>query len=137
MHRIADGIEALAEEIAICECCDTGQAWRFRSKAALRGAENFRFLADLAPGAGEGKSLPTPDHLNLTSRTVDRDHEPIRCDLKGPQRQTLWGTPAPRSIAAEALLSAEANHQQNGLLSLADPGMTLDGAMPCRANLLR
>ena len=68
LHRIADGIEARAEEIALCECWDTGQAWRFMSKAALRGAENFRFFADLAPGARDGKSLPTKDHLNVTSR---------------------------------------------------------------------
>lgn len=68
LHRIADGIEARAEDIALCECWDTGQAWRFMSKAALRGAENFRFFADLAPGARDGKSLPTTDHLNVTSR---------------------------------------------------------------------
>lgn len=68
LHRIADGIEARAEEIALCECWDTGQAWRFMSKAALRGAENFRFFADLAPSARDGRSLPTPDHLNVTSR---------------------------------------------------------------------
>jgi len=30
-------------------------------------------------------------------QTVDADHEPIRWDLKDPQRQTLWGAPAPRS----------------------------------------
>jgi 5-carboxymethyl-2-hydroxymuconic-semialdehyde dehydrogenase len=68
LHRIADGIEARAEEIALCECWDTGQAWRFMSKAALRGAENFRFFADLAPSARDGRSLPTPDHMNVTSR---------------------------------------------------------------------
>jgi 5-carboxymethyl-2-hydroxymuconic-semialdehyde dehydrogenase len=68
LHRIADAIEARAEEIALLECWDTGQAWRFMSKAALRGAENFRFFADLAPGARDGKSLPTPTHLNVTSR---------------------------------------------------------------------
>lgn len=68
LHRIADLIEARAEEIALCECWDTGQAWRFMSKAALRGAENFRFFADLAPGARDGQSLPSPDHLNITSR---------------------------------------------------------------------
>jgi 5-carboxymethyl-2-hydroxymuconic-semialdehyde dehydrogenase len=68
LHRIADLIEERAEEIALCECWDTGQAWRFMSKAALRGAENFRFFADLAPGARDGKTLPTPHHLNLTSR---------------------------------------------------------------------
>lgn len=68
LHRIADGIEARAEEIALCECWDTGQAWRFMSKAALRGAENFRFFADLAPGARDGQALPTPTHMNYTSR---------------------------------------------------------------------
>ena len=68
LHRIADGIEARAEEIALCECWDTGQAWRFMSKAALRGAENFRFFADLAPGARDGRTLHSPDHLNVTSR---------------------------------------------------------------------
>lgn len=30
-------------------------------------------------------------------QTVDPDHEPIKWDLKGPQRQTLWGAPTPRS----------------------------------------
>jgi len=36
MLAIADGIEARAEEIAFCECWDTGQALRFMSKAAIR-----------------------------------------------------------------------------------------------------
>jgi 5-carboxymethyl-2-hydroxymuconic-semialdehyde dehydrogenase len=39
------------------------------SRAALRGAENFRFFADLAPGARDGQALPTPTHLNVTSRS--------------------------------------------------------------------
>lgn len=30
-------------------------------------------------------------------QTVDPDHEPIHWDLRDPQRQTLWGAPAPRS----------------------------------------
>jgi len=68
LHRIADLIEERAEEIALCECWDTGQAWRFMAKAALRGAENFRFFADLAPGARDGQSLPTATHWNVTSR---------------------------------------------------------------------
>jgi 5-carboxymethyl-2-hydroxymuconic-semialdehyde dehydrogenase len=68
LHCIADGIEARAEEIALCECWDTGQAWRFMSKAALRGAENFRYFADQAPAARDGQSLPTPTHWNVTIR---------------------------------------------------------------------
>ena len=68
LHRIADGIVARAEEIALCECWDTGQALRFMSKAALRGAENFRFFADKAPGARDGQALPSPTLLNVTTR---------------------------------------------------------------------
>jgi 5-carboxymethyl-2-hydroxymuconic-semialdehyde dehydrogenase len=68
LHRIADGIAARAEEIALCECWDTGQAYRFMSKAALRGAENFRFFADRAPSARDGQSLPSPTLINITTR---------------------------------------------------------------------
>ena len=68
LHKIADAIAARAEEIAFIECVDTGQALRFMSKAALRGAENFRFFADLTPGARDGKTLYAPGQINLTSR---------------------------------------------------------------------
>lgn len=68
LHRIADGIEARAEEIALCECWDTGQALRFMSKAALRGAENFRFFADQAPEARNGQNLPSATLMNITTR---------------------------------------------------------------------
>lgn len=69
LHKIADGIVARAEEIALYECWDTGQAFRFMSKAALRGAENFRYYADMAPTARDGQSLPTNSHMNITSRS--------------------------------------------------------------------
>ena len=69
LHRIADAIVARAEEIAFVECMDTGQALRFMSKAALRGAENFRFYADRAPEARDGRSLQAPGQFNFTTRT--------------------------------------------------------------------
>ena len=68
LHRIADAIVARSEEIALIESMDTGQALRFMSKAAERGAENFRFFADRAPGAAEGLALPAAEHLNYTVR---------------------------------------------------------------------
>jgi 5-carboxymethyl-2-hydroxymuconic-semialdehyde dehydrogenase len=68
LHRIADAIEARAEEIAFVEAMDTGQALKFMSKAALRGAENFRFFADRAPEARDGRALRAPGQLNVTSR---------------------------------------------------------------------
>ncbi|MBK8007395.1 MAG: 5-carboxymethyl-2-hydroxymuconate semialdehyde dehydrogenase [Rhizobiales bacterium] len=83
MHKIADAIVARADEIALVECMDTGQPIRYMSKAALRGAENFRFYADRAPQAADGQSLPTGTHLNYTTR------EPI-----GPVGViTPWNTP--------------------------------------------
>lgn len=69
LHKIADAIVARAEEIAFVECMDTGQALKFMSKAALRGAENFRFFADLAPEARDGQALRADGQLNITSRT--------------------------------------------------------------------
>lgn len=69
LHEIADAIERSAEEIAFLECLDTGQSLRFMSKAALRGAENFRYFADRAPGARNGLSLPGAGQANLTTRT--------------------------------------------------------------------
>ena len=83
LHRIADGIEARQEEIALVESVDTGQPIRFMSKAALRAAENFRFFADRAPQARDGLSLPAAEHVNYTLR------QPI-----GPVATiTPWNTP--------------------------------------------
>ena len=66
--RIADGIEARADEIALCECWDTGQAYKFMSKAALRGAENFRYFADQVIQARDGQHLKSPTLMNVTTR---------------------------------------------------------------------
>jgi len=68
LHRVADAIVERAEEIALCECWDTGQALRFMSKAALRGADNFRFFADRAPSARDGQMLPSATLMNVTTR---------------------------------------------------------------------
>jgi 5-carboxymethyl-2-hydroxymuconic-semialdehyde dehydrogenase len=83
LHQIADRIEARADEIALIESTDSGQPIRYMAKAALRGAENFRFYADKAPEARDGLSLPTETHLNYTIR------QPI-----GPVGViTPWNTP--------------------------------------------
>ena len=66
--RVADAIEARAEEIMLCECWDTGQALRFMSKAALRGAENFRYFADQVVQARDGQHLQSPTLMNITAR---------------------------------------------------------------------
>lgn len=66
--RVAEAIEARAEEIALCECWDTGQALKFMSKAALRGAENFRYFADQVVQARDGQHLKSPTLMNITTR---------------------------------------------------------------------
>ena len=68
LHKIADGIVARAEEIAFVECMDTGQSLKFMAKAALRGAENFRYFADLAPQARDGETLRADGQVNMTTR---------------------------------------------------------------------
>ena len=66
--NVADAIEARAEEIALCECWDTGQTLRFMSKAALRGAENFRYFADQVIQARDGQHLQSATLMNVTTR---------------------------------------------------------------------
>lgn len=83
LHGIAEAIEERAEEIALVESSDTGQPIRYMAKAALRGAENFRFYADRAPSAGDGRAMPNVDHINYSLR------QPI-----GPVAViTPWNTP--------------------------------------------
>ncbi len=69
IQNIGRLIEQRAEEIALCECWDTGQAYKFMSKAALRGAENFYYFADKVTAARDGQNLNSPTLVNLTSRT--------------------------------------------------------------------
>lgn len=66
--RVAEAIEERAEEIALCECWDTGQTLKFMSKAALRGAENFRYFADQVVQARDGQHLKSPTLMNITTR---------------------------------------------------------------------
>ena len=83
LHAVADAIVDNAREIALVEGYDSGQALRFMSKAAIRGAENFRFFGDMAPQARDGQALPADEHINYSIR------QPI-----GPVGViTPWNTP--------------------------------------------
>jgi hypothetical protein len=57
----------------------------------LDGISNAFFLYTRDPD-GHRVELFTSDYL-----TVDPDLKPLRWSLRDPQRQTLWGHPAPRS----------------------------------------
>src|SRR6201747_2354109 len=83
LHRVADAIETRADDIAVLECIDTGQAHRFMAKAAIRAAENFRFFADKCAEARDGRNMPSDEHWNISTRV------PI-----GPVGVTTpWNTP--------------------------------------------
>ena len=68
LHKVADAIEARADDIAVLECIDTGQAHRYMAKAAIRAAENFRFFADKCADARDGLSTPGDEHWNISTR---------------------------------------------------------------------
>ena len=83
LYKVAELIEANAQEISLLESLDTGQPIRFMKKAAIRGAANFRYFADMAVSARDGQALPTETHMNYTIR------QPI-----GPVGViTPWNTP--------------------------------------------
>jgi 5-carboxymethyl-2-hydroxymuconic-semialdehyde dehydrogenase len=69
LHKLADAIEARAEEIALVESSDCGQPLRFMRQAAVRGAANFRFFADKSPEARNGLALQQDEHTNFTVRS--------------------------------------------------------------------
>src|ERR1700748_1158386 len=68
LHRVADAIEDRADDIAVLECIDTGQAHRFMAKAAIRAAENFRFFADKCGEARDGLNTPSEEQWNISTR---------------------------------------------------------------------
>lgn len=69
LHKVADLIDDHVEELAILESLDTGQTIRQTRHIQIpRGADNFRFFADLATRAADGRTYPTEGFLNYTIR---------------------------------------------------------------------
>ncbi len=69
----------------------TGYLSNIERGPGRHGISNAFFLYILDPD-GHRIEIYCSDY-----QTVDPDLEPIKWDLKDPQRQTLWGAPAPRS----------------------------------------
>ena len=69
----------------------TGHIANIERGPGRHGISNAFFLYVLDPD-GHRIEIYCSDY-----QTVDPDHEPIKWDLKDPQRQTLWGAPAPKS----------------------------------------
>ncbi|MFT4729805.1 MAG: catechol 2,3-dioxygenase [Granulosicoccus sp.] len=69
----------------------TGWVANIERGPGRHGISNAFFLYILDPD-GHRIEIYCSDY-----QTIDPDHEPIKWDLKDPQRQTLWGAAAPRS----------------------------------------
>ena len=69
----------------------TGWVANIERGPGRHGISNAFFLYVLDPD-GHRIEIYCSDY-----QTVDPDLEPIAWDLKDPQRQTLWGAPAPKS----------------------------------------
>ena len=69
----------------------TGYVANIERGPGRHGISNAFFLYIRDPD-GHRIEIYCSDYL-----TVDPDHEPLKWNLRDPQRQTLWGAPAPRS----------------------------------------
>jgi catechol 2,3-dioxygenase len=92
LHHIGVWTASALDILHICDVMATsGYLANMERGPGRHGISNAFFLYLRDPD-GHRVELFTSDYL-----TVDPDHEPIRWTLDDPQRQTLWGHPAPKS----------------------------------------
>jgi catechol 2,3-dioxygenase len=92
LHHIGLWVAGATDILHICDVMATsGYLANMERGPGRHGISNAFFLYVRDPD-GHRVELFTSDYL-----TVDPDLEPIRWSLRDPQRQTLWGHPAPKS----------------------------------------
>src|SRR5256885_5157891 len=92
LHHIGVWAAGPLDILHICDVMATsGYLANMERGPGRHGISNAFFLYIRDPD-GHRIELFTSDYL-----TVDPDHEPLRWSLTDPQRQTLWGQPAPKS----------------------------------------
>lgn len=92
LHHTAFWVPTPLNIIDLCDLmATTGYVGNIERGPGRHGISNAFFLYVLDPD-GHRIEIYCSDY-----QTVDPDLEPIKWDLKDPQRQTLWGAPAPRS----------------------------------------
>ncbi len=92
LHHIGVWNSNVLDIIHLCDVmATTGYLANMERGPGRHGISNAFFLYVRDPD-GHRIELFTSDYL-----TVDPDHAPIRWSLTDPQRQTLWGQPAPAS----------------------------------------
>ena len=90
LHHIAFWVPTPLNIIDLLDLMSTtGYVSNIERGPGRHGISNAFFLYILDPD-GHRVEIYCSDY-----QTVDPDHEPIKWDLKDPQRQTLWGAPAP------------------------------------------
>ena len=92
LHHVAFWVPTPLNIIDLCDLmATTGWVGNIERGPGRHGISNAFFLYVRDPD-GHRTEIYCSDY-----QTVDPDLEPIKWDLKDPQRQTLWGAPAPRS----------------------------------------
>jgi catechol 2,3-dioxygenase len=92
LHHVAIWAPTAMNIIHLCDLmATTGYLANMERGPGRHGISNAFFLYVRDPD-GHRVEIYTSDYL-----TVDPDFEPVEWDLRDPQRQTLWGTAAPRS----------------------------------------
>lgn len=92
LHHAAYWVPTAMNIIHLCDLlATTGYLSAMERGPGRHGISNAFFLYVRDPD-GHRVEFYTSDY-----QTMDPDHEPIRWSIRDPRRQTLWGTPAPRS----------------------------------------
>jgi catechol 2,3-dioxygenase len=92
LHHFAYVVPGVINVVHLCDVmASTGYLASMERGPGRHGIANAFFLYVRDPD-GHRCELYASDYL-----TVDPDLEPLRWSLRDPRRQTLWGTPAPRS----------------------------------------
>ena len=92
LHHIAFWVPTPLNIIDLLDLmATTGYVSNIERGPGRHGISNAFFLYILDPD-GHRVEIYCSDY-----QTIDPDHEPIKWDLKDPQRQTLWGAAAPKS----------------------------------------
>jgi catechol 2,3-dioxygenase len=102
LHHVGMWTASATDILHICDVmATTGYLANMERGPGRHGISNAFFLYVRDPD-GHRLELFTSDYL-----TVDPDLEPIRWSLRDPQRQTLWGQPAPQSWFEEGACFAD------------------------------
>ncbi len=101
LHHVAFWVPTPLNIIDLLDLMSTtGYVSNIERGPGRHGISNALFLYVRDPD-GHRIELYCSDYL-----TIDPDHKAIKWDLRDPQRQTLWGAPAPRSWFEEGTVFA-------------------------------